>query len=236
MPLGSLRFTLEQLPVIAIDGPAGAGKSAVAKLVASALQLPHIDTGAMYRALTYKAMRKDVLLEDGLMLAELADNSMITFTADGKTILDGIDVSDAIRSPEVSANVSAVSAHPAVRERMVDLQRAAGALGAVLEGRDIGTVVFPDAILKVFLIASDVVRAKRRQLDLQSMGVERTLEEVLEEIRRRDKFDSERVTSPLRKARDAKSLDTSNLTIEQVVGTIVQWANENGVGIVWQAV
>ncbi len=216
------------LPVVAIDGPAGSGKSSVAKRVAATLALPHIDTGAMYRALTVKALQRHIPISDAIALHRMTSDTTVEFTHDGKTLLDSEDVSDAIRKPEISANVSAVSAHATVREQMVRLQRNAGRNGAVLEGRDIGTVVFPDARLKVYLIASDEVRARRRQHDLQEIGVIKSVEDVIADLRTRDKLDSERETSPLRCADDARVLDTSDLTIKQVVDRIVEWASETG--------
>lgn len=216
------------VPVIAIDGPAGSGKSSVAKRVAIRLGLPHIDTGAMYRAITLKALRLKVDLSNGKLLGELTKSSRIYFGANQTTFLDGTDVSNEIRSPEVSLNVSRVSAHPEVRTHMVTLQREIGKNGGVLEGRDIGTVVFPNAKLKVFLYASLEERAKRRLKDLMEMNINQTLEDVKRELEERDRLDSERENSPLLCADDAKKLDTTNLTIDEVVHQIVMWAKEVG--------
>lgn len=224
----------ELLPVVAIDGPAGSGKSTVARQVATRLELPYLDTGAMYRALTCKAIQLGFeRFDDADRLGKLAVASTIEFTVDGKTLLDGEDVSAAIRTPEVTQNVSAVSAIAAVRERMVAIQRASGIHGGVMEGRDIGTVVFPDAKLKIFLLASEQERARRRQADLLKMGVDESLESVLADLIRRDKLDSEREVSPLRLARDARKLDTTGLSVEQVVEQIVGWAHERGFGNQW---
>ncbi len=230
------KYRDQHLLVVAIDGPSGSGKSTVAKRVAKLLALPHVDTGAMYRALTLKALRTGTDVNDGIALVAMVDNTAVEFTADGRTLLDGEDVSKAIRTPEVTANVSPVSAHPAVRERMVKIQRTAGKEGAVLEGRDTGTVVFPDARLKVFLLADEKVRAERRQIDLRKQGIEKNVEEVILELRRRDKYDSERDASPLRCARDAKKLDSTGLSIEQVVEKIVGWARERGFTEAWTTI
>ncbi|MCX7835976.1 MAG: (d)CMP kinase [bacterium] len=216
------------VPVIAIDGPAGSGKSSVAKRVAVRLGLPHIDTGAMYRALTLKALQSNINLNDGKALAELLRATKIHFGPNQITFLDGMDVSSDIRGTEVSSYVSRVAAHSEVRECLVSLQREIGKHGGVMEGRDIGTVVFPDAKLKVFLYASLEVRAQRRQKDLRDLHIYKSLEEVMKELDARDRFDSEREASPLRCAPDAKELDTTNLTIDEVVQQIVQWAKEVG--------
>lgn len=225
----------EQDPIIAIDGPAGSGKSSVAKRVAKLLELPHIDTGAMYRAITLKALQLHLNLSNGQQLGTLADSTSIQFGVSGEVILDAADVTTQIRSPIVSSSVSQVSAHLEVRQRMVTLQREIGKLGGVLEGRDIGTVVFPNAKLKVFLLASLEVRAKRRQNDLLELGIQKTLDEVEAELEERDRLDCGRTHSPLRKAREAKALDTSQLTIDEVVERIVDWARQAGFCNSWVA-
>lgn len=216
--------------IIAIDGPAASGKSTTAKLVAQKLGYLYIDTGAMYRALTLKALRENTDLEDEEALTQLAQNTHIELKKENErflTFLDGEDVSDEIREPNVSRNVSIVCMPKGVRQRMVTLQRKMGKSGSVvLEGRDIGTVVFPHADLKIYMIASIETRAQRRIKDLEANGHTVDIEELKEEIRRRDEQDSKRANSPLKKAVDAYLLDTTHLSIEQQVATIVEKARK----------
>ena len=202
--------------VIAIDGPAGAGKSTVARAVASALGLDYLDTGAMYRAVTAAALRGEVPLDDHRALADLAARLALDVEVD-RIAIDGVDVTEEIRGPEVTAAVSRVAAVPEVRAVLVDRQRRwiHGHGGGVLEGRDIGTVVVPDATVKVFVTATPRVRAERRVA--QSGGV---VEEVAAAIAERDRRDSERADSPLRPADDAITIDTSDLTVAEVVEQI----------------
>jgi cytidylate kinase len=212
--------------VVAIDGPAGSGKSSTAKRVAKELGHRHIDTGAMYRAVALKALRAGVDPDDGDACGELAGSIQITFgkTRDGEqTVLaDGEDVSRDIRSPEVTRAVSPVSAHPSVRSAMVRQQRSlAEAGGAVLEGRDIGTVVLPSAEVKIFLVASTTVRAERRLKELRESGLAVDAGKVERDIIRRDEYDSAREASPLKRAVGSVEVDTTNLTIEEQVGRIV---------------
>jgi cytidylate kinase len=208
--------------VIAIDGPAGAGKSTVARGVAEALGSTYLDSGAMYRCAALAALERGVDLDDGEALGELARGLEIEL-GDGVR-LDGRDVSEAIRSPEVSAAASRVSVHPQVREAMVERQRRLIASGDyVAEGRDIGTVVSPDAPLKVFLTASEEERARRRAAETGQSS-----EAVLAELRSRDGRDREREHGALRPAGDAVEVDTTGLEVEQVVRRVVELARERG--------
>lgn len=214
--------------IVAIDGPAGAGKSTVARSVAERLGMGYLDTGAMYRAVAYLALRDGIHLSDGDALADLARTHPPRLRAlpGGLAVtVDGRDVSREIRSPEVTAAVSEVSAYPGVREVIVALQRELLARGSwVGDGRDVGTTVWPDAGLKVYLTASVAERARRRCADLAERGTPEPLESVAAAIAERDRRDSTRATSPLRAADDAVHLDTSDMTISQVVDTICGWA------------
>lgn len=216
--------------VIAIDGPAASGKSTTARLVASALGYLHIDTGAMYRAVTLAALRRAVDPGIAASVVKVAQDIKVELipTSDGsRVVLDGEDVTKEIRTPEVTANVSAVSSYQPVRDRMVEMQRRLAASGgAVLEGRDIGTVVLPDADLKVFMVANVTARAQRRQRDLAAAGIEADETSLIHDIEERDRKDSTRAASPLRKAADAIVVDTSDLTIDEQVQVIVQQARE----------
>jgi len=211
--------------IVAIDGPAATGKSTSAKLVAQKLGFTYMDTGAMYRCVTLSVLRNHIALADEEALQLLIQEMDIHFDkTDDKLVvrLDKEDVSTLIRKPEVTSHVSAVSALPQVRNHMVAIQRkSAKNQDCVIEGRDIGTIVFPKADVKFFLVADDIVRAKRRQLDLKAIGEEKTIDELVEEIRRRDRFDSERSHSPLKKADDAIEVDTSQLTIDEQVDFMV---------------
>jgi CMP/dCMP kinase len=210
--------------VVAIDGPSGAGKSASARGLASLLGLPYLDTGAMYRAVALASRRAGVSVPvNGAgqsRVEEIARRVAIAFGGgDGqRVLLDGEDVTDALRTPEISQGASVVSALPVVRREMVRRQRELGAVtGGVVEGRDIGTVVFPSATVKIFLTAAPEVRARRRLEELRKRGVDATWEGVVAEQRERDTRDSTRMDSPLRPAADAVILDTSTLTLEEVV-------------------
>lgn len=214
--------------VVAIDGPAGTGKSSTSKAVAVRLGLRYLDTGAMYRAMTWWMLSSRIDPADAAAVAMAADKPVLESGTDPRApaiAVDGVDVSGPIRSQEVTAAVSAVSAVPEVRTRLVELQRAAVAEaaasgGIVVEGRDIGTTVLPDATLKIFLTATPEVRAARRSGELkgaQAVGVEATREALV----RRDAIDSGRKTSPLAKADDAVEVDTSELTLDQVVEAVV---------------
>ena len=209
-----------------IDGPAASGKSTVAKEVAKALNYIYIDSGAMYRALTLKALRSNIDVKDEASLVEMTKVSKITL--DGIHIyLDDEDVSEAIRSIDVTNNVSAVSSYEGVREEMVNLQKEYGRKGGiVMDGRDIGTTVFPNAELKIFQIASVEERANRRYKENMRKGIACDLNTLKEEIKVRDFKDSTRSVSPLRKASDAIELDTSNLEPKEVVDKIIELARK----------
>jgi cytidylate kinase len=201
--------------IVAIDGPAGSGKSTVARALAQRLGFRHLDTGAMYRALTWLALRDDVELEDGEALAELARAHPVSFDLDGRVDIAGEDVTDRIREAEIDRQVPIVARHPEVREVMRERQRALGSVGdAVIEGRDIGSVVVPDAEVKVFLVADEAVRARRRTSDRP--GVE--AESLAADLRKRDERDAIN-TKP---AYDAVLLDTTDLEIDEVVARIAE--------------
>jgi cytidylate kinase len=211
-----------RLRVIAIDGPSGSGKSTVARAVARALDLPVLDTGAMYRATATAVLAAGVSPSDAAACAAVAARITIA-VEEGTTTIDGRDVSDEIRGPEVTAAVSAVAAHPPVRAILVEQQRTWVEThgGGVVEGRDIGTVVFPDALVKVFLTASDVERARRRQRDETAADRAVAVDEVKAELDRRDAIDSSRAASPLRAAADAIVVDSTDRDVDAVVADIV---------------
>jgi cytidylate kinase len=212
--------------IVAIDGPAGAGKSTVAKRLAKELGYTYMDTGAMYRAFAWKARQKAIDLEDEQKLgAALAQTNVELSDRDGnaKVFLDGEDVTDKIRTPELSQWASKISALRPVRERMVELQRAMGAKGGVVvEGRDIGTVVFPQAEVKIFLTADSEERARRRFAELEGQGKRVTLDETLGEMEERDRRDQQRALAPLRQAEDAVAVDSTHRSIEEVLERIMQ--------------
>jgi len=209
--------------IVAIDGPAGAGKSTIARRVAARLGYVYIDTGAMYRAVALWAQRTSVDVTDMHRLGQLAEAARIELPAPGRIVLNGEDVSDAIRDPAVSAAASQVAAVPAVRRAMVERQRAiAEECSVVMEGRDIGTVVFPDAQVKIYLDASVDVRAVRRAGDLRQRGLEPDTAELQREIEERDRRDQTRPNSPLMQAPDAVYLDSSGLAAEQVEEEILK--------------
>ena len=218
-----------RLPIVAIDGPAGAGKSTVARLVAQELGLLYLDTGAMYRALTWLVLQSEVALHDEPAIAELASRSEILLGGAATAVnvqINGRDVTEAIRDPQVTAHVSEVAAQKAVREALVQQQQNYGQRGGVvMDGRDIGTHVFPDAELKIFLTASASERARRRLKDLQTLSKVNkdnvTLAELEQAIRERDFKDSTRAISPLKQAEDALELNTDTLSIAAVVEQIV---------------
>lgn len=205
--------------VIAIDGPAGSGKSTVARRLAVRLGLEYLDTGAMYRAVTFAALRRNLDPADGDVLSELARMVELDVT-DGVVTVDGVDASVEIRGPEVTRAVSIVAANPGVRSELVARQRrwADEHGGGVIEGRDIGTVVFPDARLKLYLTARPEVRAARRSKEVTDLDYDT----VASDLAKRDALDSNRVASPLSLAADARSVDTSDLDVDEIVEQIVE--------------
>jgi len=215
---------------IAIDGPAGAGKSTAAKKLAKLLGFTYIDTGAMYRAITLKVLRENISLKDEERIVEVARKSDISLDGE-RVFLDGEDVSEEIRKPIISQKVSVVSQIPEVREILVKKQRKiAEGKNVVMDGRDIGTVVLPDAQFKFFLTASLEERARRRYEELKNKGTEVKYEEVLEEIKKRDSLDSGRKTSPLTIPEGAILIDTTDLTEEEVVERVYEAIRKNTKG------
>jgi cytidylate kinase len=209
----------EELMVVAIDGPAGSGKSTVGRRLAEALGLEYLDTGAMYRSVTFAALARGVDPDDVGRVAEVAKQVEIDLQPDGKVSVDGVDATTQIRGPEVSRSVSAVAANQAVRAEMVSRQRewARRRGGGVLEGRDIGTVVFPKAALKIYLTADAETRAARRAKEVTDLDYNA----VAADLARRDQADSNRVHDPLRQADDAIEVDTTGLSIDEVVSRLV---------------
>ena len=206
--------------IIAIDGPAGSGKSTIAKLIADDLGLVYLDTGAMYRLVTLKALNEGIL-GDFEKIKKMLNNLNIDIKENG-FYLDNVDVSDEIRKPIVSENVSDIAAIREVREKMVDLQRKfSESKNVILDGRDIGTVVFPSADVKIFLVADAKERANRRYKELVKKGENVKIEEIYENILKRDEIDSTRKESPLKKAEDAIEVDTTSKNIEEVKNEIL---------------
>ena len=216
--------------IIAIDGPAGAGKSTISKLIANRLGIMYIDTGAMYRAVTYYFLQNDVKFDDKDEIKSSLDKIDIDFDRD-KVYLCNQDVTSQIRSKIVNENVSNVSAIDVVREKMVDMQRLMSKKKSVLlDGRDIGTVVFPSADYKFYLTASVDVRAKRRYLEEQNKGnINISIEKIKKSIENRDFIDSNRKISPLKKADDALEIDTSDMSIDEVVNKVINIVGEKDV-------
>lgn len=207
---------------IAIDGPGGAGKSTIAKQVAKALDIDYIDTGAMYRAVAYKLIRDNIDMHDEAALAAMLDATDIDFSG-GKTILDGEDISDRIRTQEISRKASECSALAPVRAKLVELQKKMGSTKSVImDGRDIGTVVLKDAELKIYLTASAEERAERRYKELLLKGEDISYEKVLADMQERDYNDMHREITPLRKADDAIELDTTGMSIDEVTEYILR--------------
>jgi cytidylate kinase len=222
--------TARSRPIVAIDGPAGAGKSTVARRLADELGFVLVDTGALYRSVALAAKRANLAWSDADRVTALAQavvaRRALSFARDpgrgARVHVDEEDITDAIRAADIGMGASTVSAHPGVRAALLDLQRQAGvAGGVVLEGRDIGTVVFPDAELKFFLTATPSVRARRRFDELVARGAETTFEQTLADVIRRDEQDTTRLVAPLRQADDATRVDSSDMTIEEAVEFIV---------------
>lgn len=213
--------------IIAIDGPAASGKSTLAKNLSRALGFLYLDTGAMYRAIALKAKRSGIASDDAPSLSQIAETARIEFATDNegqRVLLDGQDVTDEIRLPEISTLASEVSVHSSVRRAMVRLQRQMAQLGhgLVCEGRDTTTVVFPKARLKIFLTASAQARAMRRCKELEERGTPISYEDALSQIIERDRRDSTRADSPLVKAADAVEIDTDDLSIEEVLAVALE--------------
>ncbi|MBT3179624.1 MAG: (d)CMP kinase [Candidatus Marinimicrobia bacterium] len=214
--------------IIAIDGPSASGKSTTARCIAEILGFIHLDTGAMYRAVTLGLKNAGIATDDEKNVRLIIDKMEIQFDASNKILLNHVDVSSEIRTADISSRVSAVSALPFVREKLVKTQRLiAGENSCVLEGRDIGTVVFPNAEFKFFLIADIDVRARRRLIELEKMGESKTISDLIKDIVKRDELDSSRILSPLIQAKDAILIDTSNLTIKEQINKIINLINHN---------
>ena len=212
---------------IAIDGPAASGKSTTARILAEKLNYIYIDTGAMYRAATLAILDGNVDIHDMEKVSAFVKELKIELKSGNHTLLNDKDVTHLIRSPRINEVISIISTYPNVRNKMVELQRSMAAQGGVvMDGRDIGTIVLPNADLKVFLVASIKQRAKRRLKELKQSDQEISYEAVEQEITNRDKLDSSRTTSPLKKAADARELDTSNLSIEDQVQIIEEWVKK----------
>lgn len=210
--------------IVAIDGPAGAGKSTIAKLVAKKLDFIYIDTGAMYRAIALQALTLGII-DDQVAIEEMSSKIKITFQVDNDSnlvFIDGKNVTEEIRTPEVSNKASYVSGFAGVRNAMLVQQRELGNTGnVIMDGRDVGTCIFPNADVKVFLTASSIERARRRYIELVAKGQTIDLAELQKEIDSRDKADSERAIAPLKKADDAVEIDSTKLSIQQTVDMIV---------------
>ena len=214
--------------IIAIDGPSASGKSTTAKGVSNKLGFTHLDTGSMYRAVTLGLSNENIMFNDLNQVIRYLKDLNIKFEHNGDIVLNGVNVSNFIRTVEISSKVSMISAIPEIRKKMVEIQRnIAGDTDCVLEGRDIGTVVFPKADYKFFLIADIDIRAQRRLLELRQRNEAITIEEIISNIKIRDDLDSKRSHSPLKKAKDAIEIDTSLLTINQQIKKIVELVKHN---------
>ena len=212
---------------IAIDGPAAAGKSTIAKAIAKEYHYVYIDTGAMYRSVAYYTKKNQICWEDEQSVVASLNKLELSLNSDGKVYLNDEDVTGAIRQNDISLGASVVSKYPKVREYLVSLQQEMAQVGGVvLDGRDIGTVVLPNADLKIYQIASVEARATRRHLENLEKGIASDLEKIKAEIEKRDYEDMHREASPLRKADDAKELDTSHLSIDEVLAVVRKWVNQ----------
>ncbi|WP_457623679.1 (d)CMP kinase [Persephonella sp.] len=216
--------------IITIDGPAGSGKSTVAKMLSKKLGYTYIDTGAMYRALALKVLNKKIDPEDKEYVLTILKNTKIDLQTDpqnNRVFLDGKDVTDLIRTEEIGKTASKIARYPEVRRFLVKIQRELGlkSKNAVLEGRDAGTVIFPDADIKIFLTASPEIRAKRRYDELKKKGLNVIYTEILNQVIERDKIDQTRKDSPLRPAENSKIIDSSNMSIDEVVNKILEIIN-----------
>jgi cytidylate kinase len=233
-PKNGLRSGMSSHPehwVIAIDGPAGAGKTTVGQGVAARLDALDFDTGVLYRVVTYRALTEHVAVDDEQALAAIARDLMLTtnYAGDGRVrlVVAGVADPQQLRSPEVDRNLSVVAAYPAVRAALVEKQREIARMGRViLLGRDIGTVIVPEATLKIYLDASLTERAQRRYIELRQRGLDVSYEQVLVDMEQRDRLDSEREASPLRPAEDALVINTNGVPVDEVVRRIVQLARE----------
>jgi cytidylate kinase len=210
-------------PVIVIDGPAGAGKSTVAREAARRLNLPFLDTGAIYRAITHVMLSKDIPSSDSPELRAALGEFTVSFR-DGRVFACGGDVTEVIRTPLIERNVSPYSAIPVVRESLLGIQRGQRGQGLVAEGRDMGTVVFPDADVKIFLTASPEERAARRHAERLAKGEASDYDDILRQVKARDEMDTNRAAAPLRRAEDAVLIDSTGLSFEEVVSRVMEQA------------
>lgn len=219
-------MSTSNVPVIAIDGPSASGKGTVAARVAQALGFHYLDSGALYRALAHAASQTGIALDDEPGLVALAQRLDLRFEA-GEIYLAGAPSGDAIRSEEAGRAASRIATLPAVRQALLERQRAfRQPPGLVTDGRDMGTVVFPDAQLKVYLVAGVEERARRRYNQLIEKGIDANLEQILQDLRERDARDANRAVAPLQRATDAKLLDTTDMSIEDAVQTVLRWFGE----------
>jgi cytidylate kinase len=215
------------IPVIAIDGPSASGKGTVAQLVAQQLGYHYLDSGALYRIVALAALKQGISWQDEAALAKLAQGLAIRFE-NGEIYLDGVNISEDVRTEEMSRGASEVAVHPAVRRALLDLQHSfRQAPGLVADGRDMATVVFPDAETKIYLTASAEVRAERRYKQLMSKGIHANLNDILQDLQKRDARDQQRLVAPLQQSADARLLETSQLTIEQAVQAVLKYRQTN---------